>query len=63
MGTYFVFLEFLSPPVDQTNDTGVFLLFFPLDTFDRREVIVVFLCVGYFIDSLVSRWIISLVDW
>jgi hypothetical protein len=63
MGTYFLFLEFLSPPVDQTNNTSVFLLLFPLDTFDGREVIAVFLCVGYFIDGLVSRRIISLVDW
>ena len=63
MGTYFLFLEFLSPPVDQMNDAGMFLLLFPLDTFDRQEVIAVFLCVGYFIYGLVSRWIVSLVDW
>ena len=63
MGTYFLFLEFLSPPVDQTNDTGVFLLLFRLDTFDRQEVIAVFLRVGYFIYGLVSRRIVSLVDW
>jgi hypothetical protein len=49
--------------VDQTNDAGAFLLLFPLDTFDRREVIAVFLCVGYFIDGLVSRRIVSFVDW
>ncbi len=63
MGTYFLFLEFLSPPVDQTNDAGMFLLLFPLDTFDRREVVAVFLCVGYFIYGLVSGRIVSLVDW
>jgi len=63
MGTYFLFLEFLSPPVDQTNDAGVFLLLFPLDAFDRQEIIAVFFCVGYFIYGLVSRRIVSLVDW
>jgi len=63
MGTYFLFLEFLSPPMDQMNDATVFLLLFSLDTFNRQEVISVFLCVGYFIYGLVLCWIVSLVDW